>query len=1164
MTVDMATLTAIPAGVYYAGYILDNQNDVIELNELDNISSFSTLQITKPTFTAPDLVMQTAGLSSTTAPTAGSIAVTSKVKNIGTGNAGASQLSYYLSTNASLNPNNDVLLTIDQVSVLNPNDTDNETATLTIPSGTAAGNYHILFVADALNNVNESDENNNVLAKAITVTGSAANLKVQSGSTNLAVNGTTIDINFIVGNDGTDTSANSVVGYYLSTDASITTSDYLIGTDNVGALAVGNTSTESITIDISSFGNIPTGNYYIGLLIDHQNTVSETNENDNQYVWTSPLYSHTSTSIPDLIVQNATVDTTTISTGSIIHTTAQVKNAGLGTAVASMLGYYLSTDPTFDPNVDIFLGDDQVNVLNSNETDGETGHLTIPTNTMNGTYYLLFVADYIAAVVETNENNNVSYKIITVNNSTVGVPNLRIQANTAVLSVSGTSVNVDIVVENNGTDTADASMIYYYLSANTSIDASDYLIGTDLVALLAPNQNSQKVFAIDISTLVSIPAGTYYIGCVVDAQNVVVENDETDNSYYWASTQATQLPYLPADLTVNSAVATPNSLAQGSNLSVTAQVQNIGASMALPTQVGYYLSSDNVLDSSTDVFLGQSALDTIAVNESLTASATLPISTNISNGTYYILVVANDLSSILEGDVTNNVSAMMITVDSDYSISPFAFTPTNQSGIFLGQATVAQNAASPNDWIAAFDTSGNCAGAAQIINNNGIGYISLTIYGDDPNTSADEGIGSGEYFTLKLYDASANRFRDYPSFDVKNQFTQWSNVNGGIMPAYSSVDSVYNFVDVQTDTILLNTGWNLISFDLLPYDSSLTTIFDELIVDNTLEYVIGFNGGSTFYDANGQPFLNTLTHIDNGYGYWVKVNTADTVVLKGWPMSVADHKIDLNTGWNLAAYVPQTMATPESYYQTLIDSSSLTYITGFDNGNQFFNPNGQPFLNTLTHLNNGFGYWVKVSTSFDGLSYRGSGFAPTNVYDFVNGSTNLTEAEYVGEEINVLDEEGNIVATLAIIQGGYVMTTSLYGDDLLTSQKDGIDINDPLYFEFRGQILDVGVVFEGSMKLFQVNLQYNKAMLTNTNEVGQEFVQFNCYPNPTSGEFTIEVNKEIKELFITDANGKILRSLTNIQKGTRRVDLSGFSSGMYFLRYIDGETTGSKRIILVK
>ena len=59
------------------------------------------------------------------------------------------------------------------------------------------------------------------------------------------------------------------------------------------------------------------------------------------------------------------------------------------------------------------------------------------------------------------------------------------------------------------------------------------------------------------------------------------------------------------------------------------------------------------------------------------------------------------------------------------------WTTTNASGVMLGQVTINGVPAEAADWIGAFDTAGNCAGAAPIIVNEELAYFNLPIYGDD-------------------------------------------------------------------------------------------------------------------------------------------------------------------------------------------------------------------------------------------------------------------------------------------------------------------------------------------------------------------------------------------------------------------------------------------------
>ena len=135
----------------------------------------------------------------------------------------------------------------------------------------------------------------------------------------------------------------------------------------------------------------------------------------------------------------------------------------------------------------------------------------------------------------------------------------------------------------------------------------------------------------------------------------------------------------------------------------------------------------------------------------------------------------------------------------------FTFIPTNLSAIFNGQAQINGNYISSGDWIAAFDSSGNCCGANQIIMNNGISYINLVIYGDDPiSLNIDEGMNSNEDFTLQLYQSSSGLFFNYPSDTLINSFSGWQNTNGTPLSQYNDINIIYNFITTQNISFNLN------------------------------------------------------------------------------------------------------------------------------------------------------------------------------------------------------------------------------------------------------------------------------------------------------------------------------------------------------------------------
>ena len=147
----------------------------------------------------------------------------------------------------------------------------------------------------------------------------------------------------------------------------------------------------------------------------------------------------------------------------------------------------------------------------------------------------------------------------------------------------------------------------------------------------------------------------------------------------------------------------------------------------------------------------------------------------------------------------------------------FNYTSTNSSGAFLGQATIDGIPAGAGDWAAAFDEDGNCAGACELVFDDGTLYINLPIYGDDGTTpDVDEGMNSGEKFYLKLWDSSSDVIIDY-----SDGFDCWFNNNGAPMAGCGDVNTIYDFPSIMEDidpdwtaTLTASGGLDGSSYDL--------------------------------------------------------------------------------------------------------------------------------------------------------------------------------------------------------------------------------------------------------------------------------------------------------------------------------------------------------------
>ena len=222
--------------------------------------------------------------------------------------------------------------------------------------------------------------------------------------------GLPVDVTDTTRNQGPGPAAASQTAFYLSADASLGAGDVLLGRRPVGVLLPNSSGTSKTALTIP--GGTPAGVYYIIALADDGGTVSETNEANNTRTVLIRLS-------PDLIVSAMTVVPTTISSSaaadSPIKVTETTRNQGAGTAGATTTKYYLSTNPTFDVSADVWLASRAVPLLvTGGSSAGPQTAVTIPPGTAPGNYYILAVADAGSTVAESNENNNVIAKPLTI------------------------------------------------------------------------------------------------------------------------------------------------------------------------------------------------------------------------------------------------------------------------------------------------------------------------------------------------------------------------------------------------------------------------------------------------------------------------------------------------------------------------------------------------------------------------------------------------------------------------------------------------------------------------------------------------------------------------------------------------------------------------------
>ena len=243
--------------------------------------------------------------------------------------------------------------------------------------------------------------------------------------------------------------------------------------------------------------------------------------------------------------------------------------------------------------------------------------------------------------------------------------------------------------------------------------------------------------------------------------------------------------------------------------------------------------------------------------------------------------------------VTNVTANMTITAHFFFS-NPAGWTPIESlqnNMIVYGKAYNGNNPAAAGDWIGAFGPGGvsDCRGAATVQAN---GNYFLTIGSNDT---------SGETITFKLWPLPAG-----PSLDGSETVDFIDN-------------EVYNGLSLhfgpRGQNIALVNGWNWISFNILPADTSFNSVFTGLT--GVIEQIKSQSQAAIYSGGNWIGDLTDMSGIANGIMYKVKTNQDCVVTVTGSTIPF-NQPLSLITGWNWTAYLPSLTQPVEDAVNSII------------------------------------------------------------------------------------------------------------------------------------------------------------------------------------------------------------------------------------------------------
>lgn len=167
------------------------------------------------------------------------------------------------------------------------------------------------------------------------------------------------------------------------------------------------------------------------------------------------------------------------------------------------------------------------------------------------------------------------------------------------------------------------------------------------------------------------------------------------------------------------------------------------------------------------------------------------------------------------------------------------------------------------------------------------------------------------------------------TYSVKYGTTGYENiiVQQGTIATSKNFSTTGNSPDTSN---LYTNSWNMISIPVIVSDKRRIAIFSTAISD-----AFSYQGSYIPQDT-----------LDNGFGYWLKFDSPQSIVFNGTPILL--DTIDVNKGWNMIG----TISSP-------VSTSNITSIPPSIITSEFFGYSDNYFSTAI--LKPGKGYWVKVN-----------------------------------------------------------------------------------------------------------------------------------------------------------------------------------------------------------
>jgi len=350
--------------------------------------------------------------------------------------------------------------------------------------------------------------------------------------------------------------------------------------------------------------------------------------------------------------------------------------------------------------------------------------------------------------------------------------------------------------------------------------------------------------------------------------------------------------------------------------------------------------------------------------------------------------------------------------------------------------------------ITALNPRGDVVGCFVVGTSGRYGF--MRVYGEDTSAwPTIPGMRAGELVEFRVSGASA----------VATPLLYWQ-------ADYGSHHVDLNAGAIHEQSILLNAGWNLMSFRLEPPVPTVRQVLNSM--DGRYDRVLGETG---IYVPSLPDVYHTLKELHPGHGYYVRVpgSTAVTALFEGVTVP-ATTPLPLHAGWNWIGYLPSVTLPITQALQSI--AGQYQRVLSVDKA---FDP-ALPAYSTLHFLEPGKGYLIYTNQAIT-LTYPSGGalqgveprvsaaFAcadlrPTPQFTLLYGNLSLAgHPAPVGSRVEVLTPRGELAGCFVVEKPGLVGLMPVYGADArATPPLAGFQEGEALAFRINGMPVEAAAL----------------------------------------------------------------------------------------------------------